>query len=940
MNRPLVSCIWLWLCGYAAAHVLELNWLSLYVSVGLGITAIIWWSARAPWRIGVCALLLVGISAGYYESYDRGNTSKLLLPSIAKGADEAAVKLEGIITSRVEVDGDKASFTLTVERLVEQAVAGEAGNTSNAIETGSAEGDTVAIKEAAPSPSINEPVAVTVKLLTREEQQTVYGWQRADRVVLNGTAKAPQIARNYEGFDYRAYLRLQHIHWIVAVKGLAAIQASAPEQWTWQSALRWNDEFRLLLGQRIADIFPAQQGGFMKSMLIGLTDDMDPLQFQQFSQLGLTHILAVSGLNVAVFLACLLWVLRKFRCTRETCLLTAIALMPLYIALTGGSPSIVRAGLMAMIALYTAYRHTLKDGLHTVLLVGFLMLLWEPYYLMDVSFQLSFLVTIGLIIGVPPVNKLLPIQSPMLKGAFSISLVAQCISFPVSIYYFNQLSLLSLAANLCLVPVFSMVTMPAGTAALVVSFIYRPAGQAIAWVVAQVNDWVFVIVDLSSRWDAFQTIWASPTITWMAGYYLALASMVWGLLRIQQEHTAVEGPMLHAVKPNGARSKHSNTPSKGNVNGAVSWNWILNWSRSWIGNWKARSLPLPLACVSLLALFLYAYNPDRWKENGEGYVDFIDVGQGDSIMIRSPISRQIILIDGGGTLTFTKPGEEWKLRKDPFEVGKKLLVPLLKKRGVQRIDYLVISHQDADHIGGLQAVLEQIPVKQLIFNGTFKPGIAVEKLFQTALDKQVELVKVTAGNSLQVDPLTKLMVLHPIAEPFADVDDVEQRLENKMDSENEIMLENAIRIEKEQNGQSVVLMMDMAGTKWLFTGDMDQTSETAVAQMAAGLASFPTDGAAPPVPLANLLPMQQGSVDVLKVAHHGSKTSTSNTWLQAYQPKLAVISAGANNTYGHPHPLVVERLQQHGAQILRTDQMGEVQMIVRDGQIRIRTKLE
>jgi competence protein ComEC len=86
--------------------------------------------------------------------------------------------------------------------------------------------------------------------------------------------------------------------------------------------------------------------------------------------------------------------------------------------------------------------------------------------------------------------------------------------------------------------------------------------------------------------------------------------------------------------------------------------------------------------------------------------------------------------------------------------------------------------------------------------------------------------------------------------------------------------------------------------------------------------------------------MQQGPIDVLKVAHHGSKSSTSNSWLQAYQPKLAVISAGANNVYGHPHPLVVERLQQRGIQIMRTDRMGEVQMLVRNGQITVRTKLE
>jgi competence protein ComEC len=903
MNRPLVMCTLLWISGYAAAHLLSLDWLSIYVSLVMAMVAVVCWSLRIRYRAGVCALLLLVISAGYYESYDRGNVSRFMFQGITNDTAEASAVLEGVIASRVEIDGDKASFTLTVESVAEEkaSIGGKEG-----LETSGFGGEAQPVKQRL----INEPVVVNVKLLTREEQQKAYSWERADRVVLRGTAKAPQEARNFDGFDYRAYLRLQHIHWVVAVKGITAIQVSAPEHWTLQSGLRWNDQFRLLLGQRIAEIFPAEQAGFMKSMLIGLTDDMDPMQFQQFSQLGLTHILAVSGLNVAVFLACLLWILRKFRCTRETCLLTAIALMPVYIALTGGSPSIVRAGLMAMIALYAAYRHTLKDGLHTVLLVGFLMLVWEPYYLLDVSFQLSFLVTIGLIIGVPPVNKLLPIRSQLWKNALSISLVAQLISFPVSIYYFNQLSLLSLAANLCLVPVFSMVTMPGGTAALVVGFMYVPAGRALAWLVAKVNEWVFAIVSFSSRWDSFQTIWPSPGIGWMVGYYISFTMIVWGLLRIQRKHHQHEGPMLKSVKPG----------------------WQFNKLHRFQWKWSIKALALPLAGTSLIVLLVYAYNPDRWHESGEGQVDFIDVGQGDSIFIRSPISRSVILIDGGGTLNFHKPGDEWKLRKDPYEVGRKLLVPLLKKRGIQQIDYLIISHEDADHIGGLQAVLEQIPVKQLIFNGTLKPGAAVEKLFRTALDKQVKLVTVSAGHSLHVDPLTELLVLHPLPGAAA---------------------ENALHIEKEQNGQSVVFIMRMADTRWLFTGDMDQASETAVTQMTARMAALPIEQGAVGRPeergsnssevkqgsnFANL--MQQGPIDVLKVAHHGSKTSTSISWLQAYQPKWAVISVGVSNVYGHPHPLVLDRLQQQGVQILRTDKMGEVQMRVRGGEITTRMKLE
>lgn len=658
--------------------------------------------------------------------------------------------------------------------------------------------------------------------------------------------------------------------------------------------LRWNDQLRDRLGSGVEQLFPEEQAGFMKGMLIGLTDDLDPQQFQQFSQLGLTHIIAISGLNVTIFLGCLVWLMRKLGFTRETYLITAMIMMPLYIAVTGASPSIVRAGLMAMIALYAAYRHALKDGLHVVLLVGLGMLVWEPYYLLDVSFQLSFLVTIGLILGVPAVNRLLPIRSRSWRDALSIAIVAQAVSFPVSIYYFNQFSLLSLAANLCLVPLFSMAVMPAGTAAMLLGLAYLPAGKAIAWGVAKLNGWIFWLVDLASGWDAFQTIWGTPGFAWIACYYGG------GVLLLYGVHLYKEG-----LRPAEQKPMLGSHPMRSPLSEGL----------------KASAIPLLLAFGTLwmMLLLFWGYYAERWSKDGE--VDFIDVGQGDSILIRSPVSRSILLIDGGGTVTFRKPGEEWKERKDPYEVGRKLLVPLLKKRGIQQIDYVFISHQDADHIGGLQAVLEQIPVKQLVFNGTFKPGPAVEKLFETALNKGTQLVKAYSGDILEVDEVTALHMLFPVQEES----------------------EAPIRLEKEQNGQSIVFVMKMQQTRWLFTGDVDQAGEEAMLrrlkrQSAAGNRVFdPAFGAA----LSNtpeeaaILP-----VDVLKIAHHGSKTSSSPAWLDAWKPKLAVISAGAHNIYGHPNAQVTDRLHERRIGVFRTDRHGEIQMRVKsDGEILVRTKL-
>ncbi|NOU95503.1 DNA internalization-related competence protein ComEC/Rec2 [Paenibacillus sp. LMG 31456] len=865
-RRPVVAAALLWTAGYVLAFSVQWDWLSVYISLFLGIAAIGLWFTRVPGRTAMCCLLIIMISAGYYEDYDRHNQTKLSISvEAAEKQKEIPYGLDGLITTRVDVDGDKASFTVRSDR------------------------------------DEGELFAVSIKLLSKEEQYTAQTWQRGDHVGLTGTLQLPGEARNFDGFDYRSFLRFKHVHWQLTVKGANQVKIVPSNSWTWDIVMRWNDQFREMLGEGIGRIFPAEQTGFMKSMLIGVTDDMDPLQFQQFSQLGLTHILAVSGLNVAIFLTCLLWLMRRLRFTRETYLLTAITLMPFYIAVTGASPSIIRAGLMAMLALYAAYRHTLKDGLHTVLLVGLGMLIWEPYFMLDVSFQLSFLVTIGLIIGVPPVNSLLPIRSTVWRNAVSITLVAQCVSFPVSIYYFNQFSLLSFLANFFLVPIFSMVTMPGGTAALILGFAYVPAGKAVAWIIAQINGWIFDLVDMSSRWDWFQTIWPTPGIGWIVCYYASCTAFVWFLLQKKRKKNEHQGPMLS-----------------------------LNLTRKSIQALRIQNaasiVGLPICILSLLLLLGLGYKPELWKR--EGQVDFIDVGQGDSIIITTPQNRRVILVDGGGTISFRKPGDEWKQRKDSYEVGRKLLVPLLKKRGIQRIDYLIVTHQDADHIGGLQAVLEQIPVSKLIFNGTFKPGIGVEKLFQTALDKQVKLVKAFAGDRLQADSETVLSMLAPVPWDAA----------------------GGLRLEKEQNEESVVFMMEMSGTRWLFTGDMDQASETAVLRMleadwnliippVPSAASANINFAAPNVQRKITMTTIATNIDVLKVAHHGSKTSSSTAWLDSWKPRLAVISVGLLNSYGHPNPQVLSRLEERDVSILRTDRNGEVQMRVKDGKIQVRTKL-
>jgi competence protein ComEC len=854
----------LWITGYVLALQTTVPWLSLPSSLLLAGAAAAWFLLRLPARLPVCALLLVAVSCGYWQWADQRNATALPSQSQPRQSEPAAATLRGRLAGPVTVDGDRASFALEAESIRFQ-------------------GDHAL-------PMRGERVQVSLRLLQQEQQAQAGSWRRGDAMTLQGSLLRPEPARNFGGFDYRRYLRLHHTHWLMTAKGTDQAQVEpAALRFGVVQLLRWNDELRLALDGRMNSIFPERQAGMMKAMLIGLQDDLNPDRFQQFSELGLTHILAISGLNVAVFLAVFIAIMRKLGLAKETYLLYAMLLLPFYILITGASPSIVRAGLMAMIALYAARRGLLKDAFHIAALVAWLMLLWNPYYLLDVSFQLSFLVTVGLIIGVTRVSNLLPISSPVIRNALAITIVSQLISFPISIYYFNQFSLLSWAANTILVPLISLVVFPTGLAALALGLIYLPLGRAIAFLLSYLNDGIFAVTDFLQSLRFFQTIWPSPDTTWIAAYYTFLALLYLILIKIKQVKAAKI--YLGNLHGDSAQSEPAIPFDPNQISLTV----------DPIRQLFMLRIFLLLTITGFTLLLFIGYTPDRFSRGG--LVQFMDVGQGDSILVRTPEGKHI-LIDGGGTLSFHKPGEDWKIRRDPYEVGRKLLVPLLKKRGVHQLDMLILTHQDADHSGGLQAVLEQIPVKQFLFNGTLKPNESIKKLFRTALKRNIPLIAADPNQFITIEAGTNIQFLYPFQAG-----------------------NDQIRIQAQQNNQSLVFLLQMEETKWLFTGDMEMGAE-------AILLKAWREGTENPPSVANV------SIDVLKVAHHGSKTSSTEEWLHYWNPRYAVISVGAINSYGHPSKEVIERLNEHKISVFRTDQMGEVQIGVRKGALFERIKLQ
>jgi competence protein ComEC len=272
------------------------------------------------------------------------------------------------------------------------------------------------------------------------------------------------------------------------------------------------------------------------------------------------------------------------------------------------------------------------------------------------------------------------------------------------------------------------------------------------------------------------------------------------------------------------------------------------------------------SCICLALLMVVVYY--QFHLNPKGRITVIDVGQGDSILIELPYRKGIYLIDTGGSIPFEK--ETWQKKRSSFDVGKDILIPFLHERGIRKIDKLLITHGDYDHAGAAVSLLNAVEVEELVIGKKASLNELERKIVKHAASRGIRVVQAAKGARWKEGEFA-FDVLAPEGN------------------------------EESKNDQSLVLYTRLGGTSWLFTGDLEQEGEERLVK------NYP-----------------HLSVDVLKVGHHGSQTSTSSFLLDHIKPKAAVISAGKRNRYGHPHPSVIKELKSRGIPIFRTDQNGAV----------------
>lgn len=549
-----------------------------------------------------------------------------------------------------------------------------------------------------------------------------------------------------------------------------------------------------------------------EALLIGDRSGMDDELAANYRTLGITHLFAISGLHVGLLVFLFRGLLLRLSIRKETVDMLIVVLLPLYAVMAGGAPSVWRAVSGTLLVLLAASGR-IRIRLDDALAISAaVFIVYQPFVLFQPGFQLSYLAAFSLVFS----SLLLAKAKTALATSFYVTSISQLALYPVLLFHFHELSLSSFIVNLVYVPLYSVIILPANIVLLVMT-----------WLFPKFATMVFLLYTPFREWMADVTTWLSsiPYQLWTPGK----PDVLWASL-------AVVGVLLFFILCERGVS-------------------IIR--------------ALPFIIVPAIAMHIIPYTDSALR------VTYLDVGQGDSIVIELPHRRAVYVIDTGGTVVFGE--SNWKTPTKPFEVGRKIVVPYLKGRGITTIDKLILTHADADHMEGTDEVLEDSSVREIhIAPGSDKEQ-TMEIVLRIAKEQQIPIFQMKEGISWQ-EGQTSFHYVGPVDGVY------------------------------KGNDSSLILYMTTTGPSFLFTGDMEKEGEQQFLRQY-GQADF--------------------SSVILKAGHHGSRTSSTEAFIDAVRPELTIFSAGKNNRYGHPHPEVLETFRQWGLPTLSTAESGSITITVK-----------
>jgi competence protein ComEC len=701
-----------WLTGVALARWLEppLPALGLLAVPALA-ALLLYRRERGPRLAAFCALALLAGAARLLWA-----TPHFGPDDLAYYNDQGRVRLVGVVADEPDVRDTYQNLRLRAESLTLLPSGGEAGADERLVKG-------------------------TLLVRAPRYPARTYG----ERLAVSGELETPPV---FEGFDYRDYLARQGVYAMIRRPGIDLIE-------TGQGSPFWAAlyAFKARGQETIAQILPEPYAALLTGILLGVETEIPRELYDRFNATGTSHIIVISGFNIAIIAGLLMLVGAKAVGKRRAVWI-AIAGIVLYTLLVGGDPPVVRAAVMGGLLVLALFLGRQAEVRTSLIFAAIVMTAINPFVLWDVGFQLSFAAVAGLIWLVPLLERaaergLTPLVGPgrvrgatgLLSGVLLVTLAAQIATGPLIVYHFGRLSLISLLTNLLILPVQPMV-MIAGALATMAGMIWLPAGQFLGWLAWLPLAWTVWVVNQTAA-APFASLTLGHFSPWLlAAIYVGLAGVVWVASRsIPDDKAKPPEPVF------GGPSISTRLMFAGGALAVI---------LVWLG---VASLP-----------------------DGRLHVAFLDVGQGDAMLITTPRGRQI-LIDGGPSSTSLL----WEMsRHMPF--------------WDRSLDVVVNTHPETDHLSGLPEVLSRFRVSRIVLPDV-DSDTSLYAAWETAMaDEGVTVTQVQAGTQLSLGDGVWGEVLHPGGVPAGD----------------------------NLNNHSVVLRITLGQVSFLLPGDIESDVERAL----------------------------------------------------------------------------------------------------------------
>lgn len=633
----------------------------------------------------------------------------------------------------------------------------------------------------------------------KEEKKYTYG----NQICFIGKFEEPTGQRNKGGFNYKEYLKTKNIYGSITASS-KEIQVKKENNGNRIVALA--NKTAMKIEQKANTLFQNKEADIITAILIGKKENLEKEVQDTFKNSSLSHMLAISGMHVSYVIMGVGFLIEKTKLGKKTGSIITIVFLLFFILLTGQTLSVTRACFMVIYRIVASLRRKKVTVLSSITISILILMVCNPYCIFDIGLQLSYGGTIGIVLCYKRFQKeekseQKPIKKYLRKiqEIAKISLSANIILIPIVLYHFNTISLTFFISNVLATPIIGILVI-GGFVSIISSLIWNPIGKCLALILQFFISLFWQIAMFTSQLPFSKIYLATPKLSTILLYY-AFIFLLFFYKKIKEKR-------LVKVKK---RTK--------------------------------KKIIAILLLVSTLAM-LYKQVPKKLK------IYFIDVGQGDSTLIITPRGKTI-LVDGGGSK-----------EESSFDVGESIGMPYLLDRGITKLDYILISHFDSDHIGGLFYIMKNMKIEKVIISKQGEDSKNYERFKTIVKEKKMKVIEVKKGDELKIEKDIKLEILWP---------------------KEEQMKENVL------NNNSIVAKLSNPYCSILLTGDIEEIAEKQIIKEYKN---------------SNIL-----KATILKVGHHGSRTSSIQEFLEKVKPNIALIGVGKNNTFDHPNDEVLKRLE-------------------------------